>query len=158
MGEIHISGMEAEDGSSRRGAVSGSLSSGLDLSSISVRGLASALSILMCPSGRCCRSRPWSPPSSACCTACRRSGSRVMPIRPHSGNFRVQGTRVTSRPPHGSVRAQLGHTACMGFLCQGGVTPFCVVLCIPFFCSTPRREAFFRPDRHIGHRRRAQRR
>ena len=23
-----------------------------------------------------------------------------------------------------------------GFLCQGGVTPFCVVLCIPFFCST----------------------
>ena len=36
-----------------------------------------------------------------------------------------------------------------GFLCQGGVTPFCVVLCIPFFCST--RAASILPSRpHIS--------
>src|ERR1035437_7148077 len=36
-----------------------------------------------------------------------------------------------------------------GFLCQGGVTPFCVVLCIPFFCST--RAASILPSRpHIA--------
>src|SRR6266404_2281136 len=33
--------------------------------------------------------------------------------RPRSPTFAV-GTRVTSRPPHRSVRAQFGHTACMG--------------------------------------------
>jgi hypothetical protein len=44
-----------------------------------------------------------------------------------------------------------------GFLCQGGVTPFCVVLCIPFFCST--RAASILPSRpHISIAVRAQRR
>src|SRR5258706_15447746 len=50
------------------------------------------------------------------------------------------GTRVTSRPPHRSVRAQFGHTACMGlvwgFVCQGGINPFLSSFVIPFFCST----------------------
>src|SRR5271168_3275129 len=36
-----------------------------------------------------------------------------------------------------------------GFFCQGGVTPFCVVLCIPFFCSI--RAASILPSRpHIS--------
>src|SRR5260370_4181824 len=46
------------------------------------------------------------------------------------------GTRVTSRPPHRSVRAQFGHTACMGLSLSRGRHANLVVLCIPFFCST----------------------
>src|ERR1700694_3641238 len=60
------------------------------------------------------------------------------------------GTRVTSRPPHRSVRAQFGHTACMGlvwgFLCQGGVTPFWSSFAFHSFVR-PAPRAFFRPDR-----------
>src|SRR6266403_4850368 len=52
-----------------------------------------------------------------------------------SATFAV-GTRVTSRPPHRSVRAQFGHTACMGLSLSRGRHAILVVLCIPFFCST----------------------
>ena len=46
------------------------------------------------------------------------------------------GTRVTSRPPHRSVRAQFGHTACMGLSLSSVVHAIFVVFVIPFFCST----------------------
>ena len=59
------------------------------------------------------------------------------------------GTRVTSRPPHRSVRAQFGHTACMGLSLSRGRHAILVVLCIPFFCST--RAASTLPSRpHIS--------
>src|SRR6266436_1321839 len=59
------------------------------------------------------------------------------------------GTRVTSRPPHRSVRAQFGHTACMGLSLSRGRHAILVVLCIPFFCST--RAASILPSRpHIS--------
>jgi len=59
------------------------------------------------------------------------------------------GTRVTSRPPHRSVRAQFGHTACMGLSLSRGRHAILVVLCIPFFCST--RAASILPSRpHIA--------
>jgi hypothetical protein len=68
------------------------------------------------------------------------------------GNVRptfAVGTRVTSRPPHRSVRAQFGHTACMGLSLSRGRHAICVVLCIPFFCST--RAASILPSRpHIS--------
>src|SRR5450631_4086300 len=56
------------------------------------------------------------------------------------------GTRVTSRPPHRSVRAQFGHTLVWGFLCQGGVTPFWSSFAFHSFVR-PAPRAFFRPDR-----------
>src|ERR1700681_3398524 len=59
------------------------------------------------------------------------------------------GTRVTSRPPHRSVRAQFGHTACMGLSLSRRRHAILVVLCIPFFCST--RAASILPSRpHIS--------
>src|ERR1700675_767232 len=59
------------------------------------------------------------------------------------------GTRVPSRPPHRSVRAQFGHTACMGLSLSRGRHANLVVLCIPFFCST--RAASTLPSRpHIS--------
>jgi hypothetical protein len=64
----------------------------------------------------------------------------------HLGWLFAVGTRVTSRPPHRSVRAQFGHTACMGLSLSRGRYAILVVLCIPFFCST-RAASFFRPDR-----------
>src|SRR6478672_1151819 len=36
--------------------------------------------------------------------------SKIVALTPSNGSFAV-GTRVTSRPPHRSVRAQFGHTA-----------------------------------------------
>ena len=57
---------------------------------------------------------------------------------------RLQGaTRTDPYEPNSGIRLV------WGFLCQGGVTPFCVVLCIPFFCST--RAASILPSRpHIS--------
>src|ERR1019366_10778595 len=70
----------------------------------------------------------------------------------HFGDVRVTiavGTRVTSRPPHRSVRAQFGHTACMGLSLSTWRHAILVVLCIPFFCST--RAASILPSRpHIS--------
>jgi hypothetical protein len=59
------------------------------------------------------------------------------------------GTRVTSRPPHRSVRAQFGHTACMGLSLSRGRHAILVVLCIPFFCST-RAASILPPRPHIA--------
>ena len=67
---------------------------------------------------------------------------------PENGTFAV-GTRVTPRPPHRSVRAQFGHTACMGLSLSRWRHAILVVLCIPFFCST--RAASILPSRpHIS--------
>ena len=56
------------------------------------------------------------------------------------------GTRVTSRPPHRSVRAQFGHTACMGLSLSRVVhTIFSRLVFHSFVRPAPR--AFFRPDR-----------
>ena len=81
-------------------------------------------------------------------------GSRMSALG-HSRRFdRVRptfavGTRVTSRPPHRSVRAQFGHTACMGLSLSRWRHANLVVLCIPFFCST--RAASIPPSRpHIS--------
>src|SRR5258708_11787398 len=56
-----------------------------------------------------------------------------------------------ARPVHSirSVRAQFGHTACMGLSLSRGRHAILVVLCIPFFCST--RPASTLPSRpHIA--------
>jgi hypothetical protein len=60
--------------------------------------------------------------------------------------FFAAGTRVTSRPPHRSVRAQFGHTACMGLSLSRGVTRFWSSFAFHSFVR-PAPRAFFRPDR-----------
>src|SRR6202040_1926703 len=56
---------------------------------------------------------------------------------------------LARRNPHRSVRAQFGHTACMGLSLSRGRHANLVVLCIPFFCST--RAASTLPSRpHIS--------
>src|SRR5258705_4770730 len=67
------------------------------------------------------------------------------------------GTRVTSRPPHRSVRAQFGHTACMGLSLSRRHHAISVSFVIPFFLFDLRREHSFVPTAYL-HRRRAQRR
>src|SRR5215510_14409932 len=46
------------------------------------------------------------------------------------------GTRVTSRPPPRSVRAQFGHTACMGLSLSSVHHTIFSCFVAPFFCST----------------------
>src|SRR5262245_32076551 len=46
------------------------------------------------------------------------------------------GTRVTSRPPHRTVRAQFGHTACMGLSFSSVHHTIFSCFVTPFFCST----------------------
>src|SRR6202165_321516 len=111
-----------------------------------------ATSLLKCPRQDCCETPSetkkigkLSPLSSFIFLTLRgQSGHAVCA----SNTFAV-GTRVTSRPPHRSVRAQFGHTACMGLSLSRGRHAILVVLCIPFFCST--RAASILPSRpHIS--------
>src|SRR5258705_13739353 len=67
------------------------------------------------------------------------------------------GTRVTSRPPHRSVRAQFGHTACMGLCLSRRHQPISVVLCHSILLFDLRRKHSLVPTAYL-HRRRAQRR
>src|SRR5882672_9602250 len=67
------------------------------------------------------------------------------------------GTRVTSRPPHRSVRAQFGHTACMGLSLSRKHHAISVVLCHSILLFDLRREHSFVPTAYL-HRRRAPRR
>src|SRR6478736_2369774 len=67
------------------------------------------------------------------------------------------GTRVTSRPPHRSVRAQFGHTACMGLCLSRRHHAISVVPCHSILLSDLRRKHAFVPTAYL-HRRRAQRR
>ena len=67
------------------------------------------------------------------------------------------GTRVTSRPPHRSVRAQFGHTACMGLSLSRRHHAISVVLRHSILLFDLRRKHSFVPTAHL-HRRRAQRR
>jgi len=67
------------------------------------------------------------------------------------------GTRVTSRPPHRSVRAQFGHTACMGLSLSRRHHAISVVLCHSILLFDLRRKHSFVPTAYL-HRRRAQRR
>src|SRR5271170_7166982 len=62
------------------------------------------------------------------------------------GAFVAVGTRVTPRPPHGSVRAPLCIRLVWGFLCQWGSRHFCLPLSFHSFVR-PAPRAFFRPDR-----------
>src|SRR5258708_1296935 len=64
-----------------------------------------------------------------------------------------------ARPVHSirSVRAQFGHTACMGLSFSRGRHAILVVLCLPFFSST-RAGGLLPPRPPYCHRRRAQRR
>src|SRR6476659_828103 len=55
------------------------------------------------------------------------------------------GTRVTSRPPHRSVRAQFGHTFFVNVCAHHFVAPLFVD---SFVRPAPR--AFFRPDRILA--------
>src|SRR5437868_6902734 len=71
----------------------------------------------------------------------RRFGSR--PI-----TFAV-GTRVTSRPSHRSVRAQFGHTACMGLSLSRVVHTIFSHLVCSFFCST-RAASILPPRPHVA--------
>src|SRR5260370_25332279 len=66
------------------------------------------------------------------------------------------GTRVTSRPPHRSVRAQFGHTACMGLSLSRRHHAISVVLCHSILLFDLRRKHSFVPTAYF-HRRRAQR-
>src|SRR5258705_6647378 len=66
------------------------------------------------------------------------------------------GTRVTSRPPHRSVRAQFGHTACMGLCLSRRHDAISVVLCHSILLFDLRRKYSFVPTAYL-HRRRAQR-
>ena len=59
------------------------------------------------------------------------------------------GTRVTSRPPHRSVRAQFGHTLYGAFFVKGGAHHFVAPLFVDFFVR-PAPRAFFRPDRILA--------
>jgi hypothetical protein len=67
------------------------------------------------------------------------------------------GTRVTWRPPHRSVRAQFGHTACMGLSLSRRHHGISVVLCHSILLFDLRRKHSFVPTAYL-HRRRAQRR
>src|SRR6266446_5270836 len=67
------------------------------------------------------------------------------------------GTLITERPPHRSVRAQFGHTACMGLSLSRVHHAIFVVLCCFILLFDPRREHSSIPTAHCG-RRRAQRR
>src|SRR5258705_1564696 len=67
------------------------------------------------------------------------------------------GTRVTSRPPHRSVRAQFGHSACMGLCLSRRHQPISVVLCHSILLFDLRRKHSLVPTAYL-HRRRAQRR
>src|SRR5260370_7295811 len=70
--------------------------------------------------------------------------------------FFAVGTRVTSRPPHRSVRAQFGHTACMGLSLSRRHHAISVVLCHSILLFDLRRKHSFVPTAYL-HRRRAQR-
>src|SRR6202047_693029 len=70
--------------------------------------------------------------------------------------FFAVGTRVTSRPPHRSVRAQFGHTACMGLSLSRRDHAISVVLCHSILLFDLRRKHSFVPTAYL-HRRRAQR-
>jgi len=69
----------------------------------------------------------------------------------------VQGTRVTPRPPHRSVRAAFPHTACMGLSLSRRHYAISVVLGHSILLFDPRRKHSFVPTAYL-HRRRAQRR
>src|SRR6476660_5548949 len=60
-------------------------------------------------------------------------------VRDGSAPFAV-GTRVTSRPPHRSVRAQFGHTACMGLSLSRVVHTILSRPCLLILLFDPRRE------------------
>ena len=60
-----------------------------------------------------------------------------------------QGTPITGRPPHRTVRAPFPHTACMGLSLSMGITPFLSSFVIPFFCST-RAASILPPRPHIS--------
>src|SRR6266481_9739330 len=65
------------------------------------------------------------------------------------------GTLITERPPHRSVRAQFGHTACMGLSLSSGINAIFVVLCHSILLFDPRREHSFVPTACFHHRPRA---
>src|SRR6266478_4105383 len=67
------------------------------------------------------------------------------------------GTLITERPPHRSVRAQFGHTACMGLSLSRVHHAIFVVLCCFILLFDPCREHSSIPTAHCR-RRRAQRR
>jgi hypothetical protein len=59
------------------------------------------------------------------------------------------GTLITERPPHRTVRAQFGHTACMGLsLSRVHHAIFCRALLLHSFVR-PAPRAFFHPDRTL---------
>ena len=86
-------------------------------------------------------------PRSAASASC---SSRTLSIA-------VQGTLIAERAPHRTVRAQFGHTACMGVSLSRVHHAIFVVLCCFILLFDPRREHSFVPTAY-HHRRCAQRR
>ena len=84
-----------------------------------------------------------------------RTTQKVRDVR--VGSRIAVGTRVTSRPPHRSVRAQFGHTACMGLSLSRRHHAISVVLCHSILLFDLRRKHSFVPTAYFHHCR-AQRR
>src|ERR1700733_15357395 len=68
-----------------------------------------------------------------------RNGGQIRKSGRAAGPFAV-GTRVTPRPPHRSVRAQFGHTACMGLSLSRVVHTILSRPCLLILLFDPRRE------------------